>query len=204
VLGARLAIGGYLAAPGAASFGPRDGAPETARALSRAAGRSRPVLEVALTPVGAQAHHPGAWLAPVTHGTECVTMKVHRLGWLTSYTDRFDETRRFFAEVLGLPVEVDEPTFAQLAMSDADHDYIEVLSREDSDSAFQAQYYTTGPVTGFVVDDVIAARAELLAAGIEVLDEIQWSARREGYGWFHFRAPDGNVYGLMQGSHLRG
>jgi hypothetical protein len=63
--------------------------------------------------------------------------------------------------------------------------------------------FTTGPVVGFVVDDVVAGRAELIAAGIEILDEIHWSTRREGYGWFHFRAPDGNVYGLMQGSELR-
>jgi catechol 2,3-dioxygenase-like lactoylglutathione lyase family enzyme len=130
-------------------------------------------------------------------------LKVHRLGWLTTYTDRFDETRRFFVEVLGLPVEVDEPSFAQLAMADADHDYVEVLGRDDPDSEFEAANYTTGPVPGWVVDDVVAARAELVAAGVDVLDEVRWSTRREGYGWFHFRAPDGNVYGLMQGSQIR-
>ncbi|HLX34080.1 MAG TPA: VOC family protein [Candidatus Limnocylindrales bacterium] len=130
-------------------------------------------------------------------------MRVQRLGWLTTYTDRYEETRQFFAEVLGLPIEVDEPTFAQLAMSDADHDYVEVLSVDDPDSAFEAQHHAFGYVTGFVVDDVVAARAELVAAGVEILDEIHWSTRRPGYGWFHFRAPDGRVYGLMEGSRLR-
>lgn len=130
-------------------------------------------------------------------------MKIHRIGWLTTYTDRFDETRRFFADVLGLPIEVDEPAFAQLAMADADHDYVEVLGTDDPDSAFEAENFTRGPVIGWVIDDVMAARAELIAAGVEILDEIHWSTRREGYGWFHFRAPDGNVYGLMEGSQLR-
>ena len=130
-------------------------------------------------------------------------MKIHRLGWLTSFTDQFDATRSFFADVLGLPIEVDEPGFAQLAMAGGEHDHIEVLGVGEPDTEFEATYYTKGPVAGFVVDDVVAAREELSAAGIEILDEIRWSSRREGYGWFHFRAPDGNVYGLMQGSELR-
>jgi hypothetical protein len=54
------------------------------------------------------------------------------------------------------------------------------------------------PVPAFVV----AARAELEAAGIELLDEITWSRRIEGLGWFHFRGPDGCVYGMMQGSRV--
>jgi predicted enzyme related to lactoylglutathione lyase len=78
------------------------------------------------------------------------------------------------------------------------------LGTDDPDSAFEAATYTTGPVAGFVVDDVVAARAEIVAAGTEILDEIQWSSRREGYGWFHFRAPDDNVFGLMQGSEWEG
>ena len=131
-------------------------------------------------------------------------MKIHRLGWLTTYTTEYEATRRFFIDVLGLPIEVEEPSFSQLPMADADHDYVEVLGTDDPDSEFEARYYTTGPVVGFVVDDVAAARVELIAAGVDVLDEIRWSTRREGYGWFHFRAPDGNVYGLMQGSHWRG
>jgi catechol 2,3-dioxygenase-like lactoylglutathione lyase family enzyme len=130
-------------------------------------------------------------------------MKIHRLGWLTTFTDEFDATRRFFADVLGLPVEVDEEFFSQLAMADAEHDYVEVLGTRASDTDFERANFTNGPVVGFVVDDVVAGRDELAAAGVEILDEIHWSARREGYGWFHFRAPDGNIYGLMQGSELR-
>jgi hypothetical protein len=48
-------------------------------------------------------------------------------------------------------------------------------------------------VVGFVVDDIVAARAELASAGATHLGEITWSSQFPGYGWFHFRAPDGNV-----------
>jgi catechol 2,3-dioxygenase-like lactoylglutathione lyase family enzyme len=130
-------------------------------------------------------------------------MRIHRLGWLTTYTDRYAETATFFADVLGLPVNVDDGAFTQLGpMADAENDYIEVLSTDDPESDFEEEYFT-GPVAGFVLDDVIEARKEIEAAGVEILDDIHWSTRREGYGWFHFRAPDGHVYGLMQGSRLK-
>ena len=40
-------------------------------------------------------------------------------------------------------------------------------------------------------------------AGIELLGDITWSSRTEGYGWFHLRAPDGNVYSMLQGTRVR-
>lgn len=73
-------------------------------------------------------------------------MKVHRLGWITTYTDRHEEMRTFFADVLGIPINVDEGTFIQLGpMADADHDDVEVLSTADPDSAFEAANFTGPP-----------------------------------------------------------
>ena len=55
------------------------------------------------------------------------------------------------------------------------------------------QYFTTGPVVGFVVEDLPAAVAELERAGVELLGG---RVDGQGMGWRHFRAPDGNVYEL--------
>jgi hypothetical protein len=55
----------------------------------------------------------------------------------------------------------------------------------------------------FEVSHLAAARAELEAAGVELLDDITWSRSIADFGWFHFRGPDGNVYG-MQGSRVVG
>ena len=61
----------------------------------------------------------------------------------------------------------------------------------------QNEHFTTGPVVEFLVDDVAAATEELRAAGIPILlgpvrsDEV-------GLTWTHFRAPDGNVYGVIE------
>ena len=123
-------------------------------------------------------------------------MQVKRLGWLGTRTGRFDETTRFFRDVLGLEIFYEEPGFGMYRLPGADHDYVEVFGDGDPDVAF----YTTGPVVGLVVDDIVSARDELSAAGVELIGDVTWSSQVEGYGWFHFRGPDGNVYGMLQGT----
>lgn len=131
-------------------------------------------------------------------------MDVRRLGWLGTRTDRFTETTRFFRDVLGLATFYEEPDFAMLALPGADHDYVEIIGPDAEGSEFQATTYTTGPVVSFVVGDIVAARSELEAAGVELLGDITWSGSIADFGWFHFRGPDGNVYGMMQGSRAFG
>ena len=123
-------------------------------------------------------------------------MRVQRLAWLGTRTAAFDETTAFFRDVLELEHVHEEPGFAMLRLPNADHDYVEVFGVGDPDFAF----YTTGPVVGLLVDDIVEARAELEARGTELIGEITWSSHIEGYGWFHFRGPDGNVYGVVQGT----
>jgi catechol 2,3-dioxygenase-like lactoylglutathione lyase family enzyme len=125
-----------------------------------------------------------------------MTVHVRRLAWLGTRTPNVDETTSFFRDVLGLELQYEEPGFAMLRLPDADRDFVEVFGVDDRDWSF----YTTGPVVGLLVDDITQARAELDAAGIELIGEIQWLASMEGYGWFHFRGPDGNVYAMLQGS----
>jgi hypothetical protein len=52
----------------------------------------------------------------------------------------------------------------------------------------------THPVAGFLVDDIVAARAEMESRGIEFIGPIH--ADTDDYKWTHFRAPDGFVYEL--------
>jgi predicted enzyme related to lactoylglutathione lyase len=131
-------------------------------------------------------------------------MDVRRLGWLGTRTPRFAETTRFFRDVLGLTTFSEERDFAMFALPGADHDYVEIIGPDAKDSEFEAATFTTGPVVSFVVGDIVAARSELASAGVELLGEIIWSSSIPDFGWFHFRAPDGNVYGMMQGSRAIG
>jgi catechol 2,3-dioxygenase-like lactoylglutathione lyase family enzyme len=51
------------------------------------------------------------------------------------------------------------------------------------------------PCIGLVVDDIDAARRDLEAAGLEVVEA---EMERDGVdAWFHYRAPDGSVQELI-------
>lgn len=63
------------------------------------------------------------------------------------------------------------------------------------------KHFTTGPVVGFLVDDLATATGELRDAGIPIVSGPIYAD--ENIAWVHFRTPDGNIYELTQGSDLR-
>ena len=129
-------------------------------------------------------------------------VRVRRLTWLGTRTERYDETTDFFGRVLGLPLVAEEPGLAMFQLPGGEHDYVEVFDVANPEVPFM----TTGPVEGFLVDNVVQARKELEAEGVEMLGEVTWLRDIPGfeavvdYGWFTFRGPDGNVYNCTQGS----
>ena len=124
-------------------------------------------------------------------------MHVRRLAWLGTRTERVDEMTGFVRDVLGLPLVHEEPGFAMFKLPSGEHDYLEIFGPATSEGSL----YTTGPVVGLLVDDLEQARAEMEAARVEVLDaEIQSASTLEGFRWLHIRAPDGNVYALVEQS----
>jgi glyoxylase I family protein len=117
-------------------------------------------------------------------------MRIIKLAWVGTRTDNAEPSVNFFGEVLGLRLELDEPGFWMLKLPDGSK--VEVFG-PDSDVN---RHFTTGPVAGFLVDDVREAAAELRSAGAEILFESEVDG--SGNAWVHFRAPDGNVYEFTQ------
>ena len=119
-----------------------------------------------------------------------MTVKVTGLAWLGTRTEEFDEMCRLYGEVFGLPRVARAPGFAAYRLPSGD--LVEVF-RPD----FEGQeHFTTGPVAGFAVEDIDAARAEMAANYIEFIGETNGEPGQ--YRWAHFRGPDGNVYELTQ------
>jgi catechol 2,3-dioxygenase-like lactoylglutathione lyase family enzyme len=114
---------------------------------------------------------------------------VRGLAWLATRTERFAETAAFFRDVLGLTVVLERPGQAVFGL--ADGGAVEVFAPDEPEH----RHFTTGPVAGFLVDDVDVARAELVAAGVELIGPVG-RGDEPGEVWQHFRAPDGNVYEL--------
>jgi catechol 2,3-dioxygenase-like lactoylglutathione lyase family enzyme len=115
-------------------------------------------------------------------------VRVRRIAWLGVRTDAYEATVWFLRDVLGLRTAFQEPATLELTLPNDDR--VQVFGPGHRYHEFYAEH-ATGPVVLFEVDDVEDARAELEAAGIELIgpadSDSDWS-------WIHARAPDGNLY----------
>jgi len=117
-------------------------------------------------------------------------MDIIKLCWVGTRTDNAEPTVAFFGTVLGLRPEPLGEDFWVATLPDGGK--VEIFG---PDSAHN-RHFDSGPVAGFLVEDVAAAAAELRAAGVEIL--LQSEVDDSGNAWAHFRAPDGNIYELTQ------
>ena len=113
-------------------------------------------------------------------------MKAKGLVWLGTRTRNFDDTVRFFGDTLGLRKSHEESDFAVFRLPNGDK--VEVFGPGDREHG----HFDTGPVAGFLVDDVRRARADLESAGISFFGPVHEA--HDGGSWSHFRGPDGNIY----------
>lgn len=120
-------------------------------------------------------------------------MNVRGIRWIGVGTPNVRQMRSFAIDVLGMRVAgQDTPEFAELEMADGAK--LELFgSAAVADGPWM---FASNPVVaGFLVDDIEAARDELARVpGVELLGELRMMP--DGYGWQHFRAPDGHVYEL--------
>jgi predicted enzyme related to lactoylglutathione lyase len=119
-------------------------------------------------------------------------MQVRRLAWLGVRTDQLGATRTFFEKIFGMSAFAETPDFVAFRLPSGD--VVELFSADDPEHA----HFQTGPVAGFEVEDVQQSLSELRAAGLAVLTPILRG--KHGDAWIHVRAPDGNVYELIQPS----
>jgi catechol 2,3-dioxygenase-like lactoylglutathione lyase family enzyme len=64
------------------------------------------------------------------------------------------------------------------------------------------QYNARRFQVGFTVDDIETARAELLAAGVVAISEIEGDDETDNL-WAYFRDPEGNVFEITQWKRRR-
>ncbi len=121
-------------------------------------------------------------------------MNVKALAWLGIRTEKFEETVRFFTDVMHLVVDTEKIDYVVFRLPDGA--LVEVYGSE----SFHNTHFTTGPVVGFLVDDAEQAAAELQTAGVELIGPTRhWPG---DYASQHFRGPDGRVYEVTQDPKL--
>jgi hypothetical protein len=112
-------------------------------------------------------------------------MDVSGIGWMGVRSTKAEELVRFFQNVLCLEVAHSEDQFWVFDLKDGSQ--IEVFG----DAFPGKEHLTTGPVVGFLVDDLAASTEELKRNEVELLGV-------PGPTWQHFRGPDGSIYELKQ------
>jgi catechol 2,3-dioxygenase-like lactoylglutathione lyase family enzyme len=139
-------------------------------------------------------------------------MNVQRICFLGTRTENFDATVALFRDVLGLHNVHAEDGWSIFNLPSGRTDFVEVFGPEHANASVFPAEVSKGIVVAFAVDDIIGAREELAAAKVELIGGLVWASElfddpnMEGFGWFFFRAPDGNVYVMQQasGPTLRG
>ena len=122
-------------------------------------------------------------------------MKILRIGFLGMRTNNHPQMTAFLRDVLGLTSLWEKPDWSGFNLPTGEKDFVEVYGPTNQDTNLFPDY-AQSPLVAFIVEDVVSARTEVVASGIEVLSEVIWVG--ENFGWFFFRAPDGNIYSLEQ------
>ena len=133
-------------------------------------------------------------------------MNVQRICFLGTRTGNFDATVAFFRDMLGLRNVHSEEGWSIFNLPSGRSDFVEVFGPEHANASVFPAEVSEGIVVAFAVDDIVGAREELAAAQVELIGDVVWASElfddpnMEGFGWFFFRAPDGNVYVIQQDS----
>lgn len=128
-------------------------------------------------------------------------MEVLRVGFVGTRTSKVEATTSFFADVMGLDVVRDDPSWSILRLPTGPFDLFEVYGTDFDDERLAPS--DEWLFVAFTVSNLDEACREISAAGVDVGDVV-WAAEAfndpdlEGYGWFFFRAPDGRTYVIQQ------
>ena len=131
-------------------------------------------------------------------------MNVQRICFLGTRTKNFEATAALFRDVLGLESLHTDPGWSIFQLPSGRRDYLEVYGPELQNASLFPTEVGEGMLVAFAVDDIVGAREELAEAGVELIGDLVWAAETfenpalEGFGWFFFRGPDGNVYTMQQ------
>jgi catechol 2,3-dioxygenase-like lactoylglutathione lyase family enzyme len=132
------------------------------------------------------------------------SMNVKRICFLGTRTGNFDATVSLFRDVLGLHGVHSEDGWSIFQLPSGSGDFVEVFGPEHANANVFPADVSEGTVVAFAVDDIVDAREELVAAEVELIGDLVWADElfdnpsMEGFGWFFFRGPDGNVYCMQQ------
>ena len=121
-------------------------------------------------------------------------MRVKGIHWVGVCAEDWDETVRFYRDVLGLSprtrgIQPGQSGVPFLELEAANSDMVEIFGPD-----LPERELFGAPMVGFLVEDVGTARAEMESKGVDFVGPI---GRGGAWEWSYFRAPGGAVHQLM-------
>ena len=110
--------------------------------------------------------------------------------WIGVVVEDLAEQRRFYREVLGFTEVKAGADWVHFDLGNGN--LLELIQRNNDPQYDRARYQV-----GYTVEDILSARAELIARGVEPVTRIEGDAAAGGR-WCYFRDPEGNVFEIKE------
>jgi catechol-2,3-dioxygenase len=111
--------------------------------------------------------------------------------WIEVVADDLEHQRRFYRDTLGFRETGGEEGWVHLEVPGGG--LFELIQRDPS-----PQYDATRFQIGFTVEDIHAAREELVRRGVEPISQIEGEESGSSNMWCYFRDAEGNVFEITQ------
>ncbi len=121
-------------------------------------------------------------------------MKIDRVSWVGVRVNNFEDTLRFYRDMMGLPLQHLNADNSVAMFVLPSGQYIEIFDADQITMPFEHLSFSL-----LVEGDLHEAKRELQAKGVTFISEIEESGDDQ---WAYFRAPDGSIVEL--GGHKRG
>ena len=110
--------------------------------------------------------------------------------FISVVVDDIEKQRRFYRDILGFREAESSEQWVDFRLPGG---YLELLKRDASPQRSSKRFQV-----GFTVDDIHAAREELMRRGVESISEIEGDEPGSKNLWCHFRDAEGNVFEITQ------
>ena len=121
-------------------------------------------------------------------------MRVTEISWVGVLTEDFEDTLHFFSEVLGLSLGYRDEAKAIVHFRLPSRQLLEVYGPSNRQRKEKYRRFN-GPALGFEVEEVEAARQQMMARGVRFITEVEtW----EGDAWALFRGPEDKLFEIQR------
>ncbi|MGD0587900.1 MAG: VOC family protein [Thermoplasmata archaeon] len=119
-----------------------------------------------------------------------MTVKLEWPCWIGVVAEDLAAQRRFYRDVLGFTEVNSGPDWVHFDLGQGN--LLELVQRNEDSQYDRVRYQV-----GYAVQDILAARDELVARGVEPVTGVEGDAEAGGR-WCYFRDPEGNVFEIKE------